>query len=325
MLRRRNDEFAGGFRSGKKSELRSDRQAGRPVLQGGKMANTTQEELYQSFLTVSGQQTSALGDATALLADAIARVSEQQSSNPAPVAALQTSAAGDTTALLADVIGQAREQQSSNPAPIPAANQTQTGTQAGSNSSGSTSGTVEKTMLEAEAGLPLLIAGLGSAFGRGGGVARPGGPLGRGEKADAGGRGGAAAADRRAGECVRRWRRVDTGAAGEIRDAGGGGFPGSGEPGASERSGLRPDGSAAELRDSGDERDGEWRGEWRSKRQWEWEWRGAAVHLQRAGDGRALLYGPERRHSAGSAGRDAQSELDQRCGKRPLIWQPFLN
>src|ERR1035441_9463861 len=128
MLRRRNDEFAGGFRSGKKSELRSDGQAGRPVLQGGKMANTTQEELYQSFLTVSGQQTSALGDATALLADAIARVSEQQSSNPAP---------------------------------IPAANQTQTGTQAGSNSSGSTSGTVEKTMLEAEAGLPLLIAGLG--------------------------------------------------------------------------------------------------------------------------------------------------------------------
>ena len=136
------------------------------------MANTTQEELYQSFLTVSGQQTSALGDATALLADAIARVSEQQSSNPAPVAALQTSAAGDTTALLADVIGQAREQQSSNPAPIPAANQTQTGTQAGSNSSGSTSGTVEKTMLEAEAGLPLLIAGLVSAFG-GGGASTP--------------------------------------------------------------------------------------------------------------------------------------------------------
>src|ERR1035438_2335239 len=98
MLRRRNDEFAGGFRSGKKSELRSDGQAGRPVLQGGKMANTTQEELYQSFLTVSGQQTSALGDATALLADAIARVSEQQSSNPAPVAALQTSAAGEARA-----------------------------------------------------------------------------------------------------------------------------------------------------------------------------------------------------------------------------------
>src|ERR1039458_2994474 len=93
------------------------------------MASTTQEELYQSFLTVAGQQTSALGDATALLADAIAQVSEQQSSNPAPVAAQQTLAVGDTTALLADVIGQAREQQSSNPAPIPAANQTQTGTQ----------------------------------------------------------------------------------------------------------------------------------------------------------------------------------------------------
>src|ERR1019366_3067966 len=137
------------------------------------MASTTQEELYQSFLTVAGQQTSALGDATALLADAIAQVSEQQSSNPAPVAAQQTLAVGDTTALLADVIGQAREQQSSNPAPIPAANQTQTGTQTGSSSSGSTSGTVEKTMLEAEAGLPLLIAGLVSAFGGGGSSTPP--------------------------------------------------------------------------------------------------------------------------------------------------------
>ena len=137
------------------------------------MASTTQEEFYQSFLTVAGQQTSALGDATALLADAIAQVSEQQSSNPAPVAAQQTLAVGDTTALLADVIGQAREQQSSNPAPIPAANQTQTGTQTGSSSSGSTSGTVEKTMLEAEAGLPLLIAGLVSAFGGGGSSTPP--------------------------------------------------------------------------------------------------------------------------------------------------------
>ena len=107
---------------------------------GMKMASTTQEELYQSFLTVAGQQTSALGDATAMLAD---------------------------------VIAQAREQQSSNPAPIPAANQTQTGTQTGSSGSGSTSGTVEKTMLEAEAGLPLLIAGLVSAFGGGGSSTPP--------------------------------------------------------------------------------------------------------------------------------------------------------
>ena len=103
------------------------------------MASTTQEELYQKFLTVAGQQTMALGNATALLADVIAQVGEQQSSNPAA---------------------------------IPAAKQTQNGTQAGaqagSNSGGSTAGTVEKTMLEAEAGLPLLIAGLISAFGGGG-------------------------------------------------------------------------------------------------------------------------------------------------------------
>jgi hypothetical protein len=129
------------------------------------MASTTQEELYQSFLTASGQQTSALGDATALLAETIAQVSQ--------LTGQQTSAVGNTTESLADVIAQAREQQSGNPAPIPAANQTQTGTQTGSSSSGSTSGTVEKTMLEAEAGLPLLIAGLVSAFGGGGSSTPP--------------------------------------------------------------------------------------------------------------------------------------------------------
>ncbi len=102
------------------------------------MASTTQEELYQSFLTVSGQQTSALGNATALLADVIAQVSEQQSSNPAPVAASQT----------------------------------QTETQTASNGSGSTSGTVAKTLLEAQLGLPLLIAGLVKAF-SGGGTSTP--------------------------------------------------------------------------------------------------------------------------------------------------------
>ena len=137
------------------------------------MASTTQEELYQSFLMASGQQTSALGDATALLAGAITLASQQQNTNAAPAAAQQTLAVGDTTALLADVIAQARDQQSSNPAPIPAANQTQTGTQTGSSSSGSTSGTVAKTMLEAEAGLPLLIAGLVSVFGGGGSSTPP--------------------------------------------------------------------------------------------------------------------------------------------------------
>jgi hypothetical protein len=138
-----------------------------------KMASTTQDELYQSFLRVAGQQTSALGDATALLAEAIAQVSGQQSGSPAQVTGQQTSALGNTTESLADVIVQAREQQSSNPAPIPAANQTQTGAQTGSSSGSSTSGTVEKTMLEAEAGLPLLIAGLVSAFGGGGSSTPP--------------------------------------------------------------------------------------------------------------------------------------------------------
>jgi hypothetical protein len=166
------------------------------------MANTTQDELYQSFLTVAGQQTLALGDATSLLADVVAQISEQQSGSPAPVAAnggggtsgtaattlladaiaqvseqqggtlaavagQQTLAPRDASKLLADVIAQVSEQQGSNPAPV-AASQTQTGTQTGSSGSGSTSGTVATTMLEAEAGLPLLIAGLVSAFSGGG-------------------------------------------------------------------------------------------------------------------------------------------------------------
>jgi hypothetical protein len=141
-------------------------------MHGGKMASTTQEELYQNFLTVAGQQTSALGDATALLADAIAQASQQQSTKPASAAGQQTMAVGDTTALMADVIAQVGAQQSSSPAPV-VASQTQTGTQAASNSSGSTSGTVAKTMLEAEAGLPLLIAGLVSLFGGGGSSTPP--------------------------------------------------------------------------------------------------------------------------------------------------------
>ena len=130
------------------------------------MASTTQEELYQSFLMVSGQQTSALGDATALLAGAIALASEQQSTNPPPVAGQQTVAVGDTTAFMADVIAQVGGQRSSNPTPV-AASQTQTGTQAGSTSGGSTAGTVATTMLEAQLGLPILIAGLIKLFGGG--------------------------------------------------------------------------------------------------------------------------------------------------------------
>ena len=37
------------------------------------------------------------------------------------------------------------------------------------------------------------------------------------------------------------------------------------------------------------------------------------------------FHGSKQRHCAGGAGRDAESERDQRCGERALIWQPFLN
>ena len=61
------------------------------------MASTTQDELYQSFLAVSGQQASAIGDATLMLADVVAQIGELRSSTPAPVAAT-TSRAPSTTA-----------------------------------------------------------------------------------------------------------------------------------------------------------------------------------------------------------------------------------
>jgi hypothetical protein len=63
-----------------------------------KMASTTQEEIYQNFLTVSGQQTSAVENATALMADVIAQVGAQQSSSPAAAAASQAQAGGGSTA-----------------------------------------------------------------------------------------------------------------------------------------------------------------------------------------------------------------------------------
>jgi hypothetical protein len=103
------------------------------------MGSTTEDELYRNFLTAAGQQTTALENATTMLAGVIAQVSEQQSSNPAPLPASQTEA----------------------------------GTQSGSSSSGSAGSSVATTMMEAEAGLPILIAGLLGAFGGGGAPTPP--------------------------------------------------------------------------------------------------------------------------------------------------------
>ncbi len=101
------------------------------------MASTTQDELYQTFLAVSGQQTSALGDATAMLAGVIAQVDELQSSNPAPLAATRT--------------------QTTTPS---------------SSDSGSTLGSVATSVLESGFGLAPLISGLVSLF-SGGDTAAP--------------------------------------------------------------------------------------------------------------------------------------------------------
>ena len=101
------------------------------------MASGAQDEVYRTFLAVSGQQTAALGDTTAMLAGVIAEVDELRSSIPAPVAATKT--------------------------------QTTTAT---SSDSGSTLGSVAKTVMESGFGLAPLISGLVSLF-SGGSPAAP--------------------------------------------------------------------------------------------------------------------------------------------------------
>jgi hypothetical protein len=102
------------------------------------MRMATQDEVYRTFLAVSGQQTAALGDTTAMLAGVIAQVDELRSSIPAPVAATKT----------------------------------QTTTTATSSDSGSTLGSVAKTVMESGFGLAPLISGLVSLF-SGGSPAAP--------------------------------------------------------------------------------------------------------------------------------------------------------
>ncbi len=102
------------------------------------MASTTQDELYRQFLAVSGRQTSAIGDATAMLGDVIAQISELRSGYPTPVASSKT----------------------------------QTATQTTSKDSGSTLGSVASTVLTSGFGLAPLISGLVSLF-SGGAAAAP--------------------------------------------------------------------------------------------------------------------------------------------------------
>jgi hypothetical protein len=102
------------------------------------MRMATQDEVYRTFLAVSGQQTAALGDTTAMLAGVIAQVDELRSSIPAPVAATKT----------------------------------QTTTTATASDSGSTLESVASTVLKSGFGLAPLISGLVSLF-SGGDTAAP--------------------------------------------------------------------------------------------------------------------------------------------------------
>jgi hypothetical protein len=95
-----------------------------------KMASTTQDEFYRTFLAVSGQQTSVIGDTNTMLADVIAQLQEVRSSVPIAVAATKT----------------------------------QTTTQAASTDSGITAGSVVSTVLKSGFGLAPLISGLVGLF-----------------------------------------------------------------------------------------------------------------------------------------------------------------
>src|SRR5579862_9014295 len=76
------------------------------------MANTTQDEIYNTFLQVSGQQTSALSGMSMTLAGVLAQVQEMQAAVPAPnvkttastTSASQGSSVGDTLSSVASTV-----------------------------------------------------------------------------------------------------------------------------------------------------------------------------------------------------------------------------
>lgn len=76
------------------------------------MANTVQDEIYKTFLQVSGQQASALSGMSITLADVLAQLQEVQAAPPAPNAkttasttsAAQGSSVGDTLSSVASTV-----------------------------------------------------------------------------------------------------------------------------------------------------------------------------------------------------------------------------
>ncbi len=76
------------------------------------MANTGQDEIYKTFLQVSGQQASALSGMSMTLADVLAQVQEMQAATPAPNAKTTTSTSpasqgpsvGDTLSSVASTV-----------------------------------------------------------------------------------------------------------------------------------------------------------------------------------------------------------------------------
>ena len=150
----------------------------------------------RAFPPVPGQETPAIGNSNAMLADVAAQL--RDSPNGVPLAALagttpttttsmdggitdrafpavsgqQTAALGDATAMLADAIAQIGELRSSIPTPT-AASKTQSTTQTTSNDSGISLGSVASTVLTSGFGLAPLISGLVSLFSGGDAAAPP--------------------------------------------------------------------------------------------------------------------------------------------------------
>jgi hypothetical protein len=141
------------------------------------MANTAQEEVYRTFLTASGQQPPAIGDANAILQGVVAQLRDVASGGAIPMATNQTptispqesaqqaAAIGDANAMLATVIAQLGEMRSSTSTQVPAAKTPPATT---SQDSGISVGAVASTVLKSGFGLAPLISGLVSLLGSGG-------------------------------------------------------------------------------------------------------------------------------------------------------------
>lgn len=124
------------------------------------MATTAQDELYNTFLQVQGQQASALSDVSMTVADVLAQVQDLRTATPATEA---------TTSSLADVVAQVQDLRSAIPAPNvkPTSSSSSSASTGQSSSVEDTLSSVASTVLKSGFGLAPLVTELFSLFGGG--------------------------------------------------------------------------------------------------------------------------------------------------------------